>query len=137
MYLAVEGGTHSRDKLAAIFWPESDTERSRGALRTALAYLRNTLRMPDNAKNGLTPHLIIEHDTLAFDFNSEYSLDASLLQEAYNLLRQSSSDLHDTITKLQKAVNAYRGDFLDGFSLNDSPSFDDWVSNRREIITNG
>jgi DNA-binding SARP family transcriptional activator len=39
-YLAVEHGVHSRDKITALLWPESDEERGKASLRRALAYLR-------------------------------------------------------------------------------------------------
>ncbi len=34
--------------------------------------------------------------------------------------------------KLKKALNLYTGHFLAGFSLSDSPQFDDWVASERE-----
>src|SRR5437763_8450450 len=39
-YLAVELGVHSRDKITALLWSESDEERGKASLRRALAYLR-------------------------------------------------------------------------------------------------
>src|SRR5947209_7211875 len=35
--LAVTGGEQSRDRLAALLWPESDTVRARGSLRRTLS----------------------------------------------------------------------------------------------------
>ena len=35
-YLAVTGTRHGRDTLAAMFWPEADDGRARGALRRTL-----------------------------------------------------------------------------------------------------
>jgi DNA-binding SARP family transcriptional activator len=43
IYLVVEGGAHSREKITALFWPESDSERGRGTLRRTLAYLREVI----------------------------------------------------------------------------------------------
>jgi len=45
-YLAVEQGVHSRDKIAALLWPESDEERGKASLRRALAFLRKSLHEP-------------------------------------------------------------------------------------------
>ena len=42
-YLAVEGGTHNRDSLAGLLWPEYDGERARAALRRTLSTLRAAL----------------------------------------------------------------------------------------------
>ena len=64
-YLAVEGGQHSREKLTALFWPESDAERGRTVLRRTLAYLREALRAGDQPAD--TPHLVVERDALGFN----------------------------------------------------------------------
>src|SRR5256885_10423326 len=52
-YLAVEQGVHSRDKITALLWPESDEERGKASLRRALAYLRESLQ--ENWKTRLRP----------------------------------------------------------------------------------
>ena len=43
LYLAVEGGRHSRQSLSELFWPELDAEHARSALRTTLRRLREQL----------------------------------------------------------------------------------------------
>jgi len=40
LYLAVEGGLHSRSKLAALLWPDSETSDARRTLRNALGLRR-------------------------------------------------------------------------------------------------
>src|SRR5579871_3449943 len=42
-YLALEGGTHNRDSLAALLWPDYDNDRARAALRRTLSTLRSSL----------------------------------------------------------------------------------------------
>ena len=44
-YLALNatGGFTRRDKLLALFWPDSDTDKARGSLRRSLSYLRKSL----------------------------------------------------------------------------------------------
>src|SRR5438552_360564 len=44
LYLAVEGGMHSRSHLAALLWPDSESSTARNALRNALALLRSLLK---------------------------------------------------------------------------------------------
>jgi len=39
LYLAVEGGLHSRSKLAALLWPDSEAADARRTLRNALGLL--------------------------------------------------------------------------------------------------
>src|ERR1051325_4805732 len=74
-YLAVESGTHSREKLTAIFWPESSSAQGRATLRSTLALLRNALGEPH-------AHLIATRDALAFDTHSEFELDIRTLRLA-------------------------------------------------------
>jgi DNA-binding SARP family transcriptional activator len=131
IYLAVAGGTHSRGKLTALFWPESPEEQGRASLRNTLVYLRNALQEESD-----TPHLIIERDSLGFNFNSEFKLDLNTLQAAFkqpNTLAsgQSQEERSILLAKLQAAVVLYRGDFLDGFFQEDSPDFDDWLLQQR------
>jgi DNA-binding SARP family transcriptional activator len=67
LYLAVEGGMHSRSKLAALLWPDSEPHDARTSLRNALASeyeeLKNT-EMYDRVKEALT----LMYTWLAFPF---------------------------------------------------------------------
>src|SRR5205085_388630 len=45
-YLAVERGAHSREKIAALLWPESNAGQARTTLRSTLALLRTALGEP-------------------------------------------------------------------------------------------
>src|SRR6266566_376361 len=78
-YLAVEQGVHSRDKITALLWPESDEERGKASLRRALAYLRESLDEPSHERSGHGPlpstHLLIEHHTLSFNLASDFEGD--------------------------------------------------------------
>jgi len=62
--------------------------------------------------------MLIERETVAFDFDSDFDLDTSNVQLP--------------ISNLQMAAASYRGDFLDGFTLADAPDFDDWATLQRE-----
>jgi hypothetical protein len=42
-YLAVTAGSHSRDSLATLLWPEYDQSRARAALRRTLSELNSAL----------------------------------------------------------------------------------------------
>jgi DNA-binding SARP family transcriptional activator len=87
IYLVVKGGKHSREKLTALFWPESDEEHSRATLRSTLVYVRTTL---GEMSNPAMPHLLIEHDAIGFNFASDFDLDLNTLQAACtrNVARQ-------------------------------------------------
>ncbi|GAC1348967.1 MAG: hypothetical protein NVSMB27_18650 [Ktedonobacteraceae bacterium] len=138
IYLAVEGGMHSREKITTLFWPESDTTRGRGSLRLTLTYLRDALG-GESAKDHAHMHLIAERDALSFDFRSPHELDVHTLQTAFKQTRTNANaeNLQEAtrrtlFSQWQTAVGQYRSNFLDGFSLSDAPDFDDWIRLQRE-----
>ena len=139
IYLVVNGGMHSREKLTALFWPESEEEQSRATLRSTLVYVRKTL---GEMSNPTSPHVLVEHDAIGFNFASDFALDLNILQAAWQVTRAApdapggqgarEGKERDTLTRLQQAVNVYRGDFLEGFFLNETPDFEEWIGAQRE-----
>src|SRR5262249_32387 len=130
IYLAVERGMHSREKITALFWPDSDGPHGRTMLRTTLAYLRQNLGDDPNPA-----HLVANRDALGFDHGSDFDLDLDTFESAFTLASTwgtASPALADA-QLLQHAVECYRGGFLAGFSLGDAPDFDDWVRLQREV----
>lgn len=108
-YLAVTGVTHSRETLAALFWPEADQGR-------ALAYLRRTLwEMNQMLGEGW---LDVDRSSVTLLLGGEGWLD---IQQFRSLLAQTAD-----LTALTAAVSLYRDDFLAGFTLRDAPAFDEW-----------
>jgi DNA-binding SARP family transcriptional activator len=120
VYLSIEGGRHSREKITDLFWPETDSTHGRATLRRTLVLLRRALLNPD-------AYLLIERDHLSFNPQSAYDLDLHMLDAAVRL-----GPAREALPQLQAAIEAYRGDFLDGFSLPDAPGFDDWSGLQRE-----
>src|SRR5437764_1317467 len=136
-YLAVEQGVHSRDKITALLWPESDEGRGKASLRRALAYLRESLDEPSHQRSRHVPlqppHVLIEHYMLSFNTASDFEGDTQTLQTAFTLARRrSSGDPRTHLAHLQMAASCYRGNFLDGLSLPDAPDFEDWLLLQRE-----
>src|SRR5260370_34157459 len=80
VYLAVEGGTHTRKTLSESFWPELDAEHGRAALRATLLELRKPLERCHGP--GERSHLLVERDTLRFDQGSPLILDLRLIESA-------------------------------------------------------
>src|SRR3712207_2991680 len=79
VYLAAEGGPHTREQLTALLWPDSDSTRGRAALRLALLYVREAL---GEATGVEQPHLVVEHDTLRLDVAAGVELDLHTLAAA-------------------------------------------------------
>ena len=128
-YLAVTGEAHRRDALAAFLWPEADQTRARAALRRTLSALKKAM-----ANEGLR----IEREAMSLDPDSDVWVDTTKLRA---LLSRSSSHSHAVdddcsvcFATLTEAAELYRDDFLAGFSLRDSPSFDDWQFRQTERL---
>ncbi len=103
-YLAVTGERKSRETLAALLWPEHDSEHARAALRRTLSALSKAL-------GG--DFLDVERAAVALD-PSDAWLDVTEFRG------------HLTGSRDADAVALYRGDFLAGFGLRDSVEFEDW-----------
>jgi DNA-binding SARP family transcriptional activator len=108
-YLAVEGGVHNRDSLAALLWPDYAPDRARAALRRTLSTLRSALggRWVSVARDSVS---LIGGEV---DVDEFHRLAAS-----------------DELNDLEAAAALHRGVFLAGFGLRDSAVFDDWQSFR-------
>ncbi len=120
-YLAVTGVGHSRDHLATLLWPEYDQSRSRAALRRTLSPLKKALG---------EGWLLVDRDTVALDPAREPWLDVGefrrLIAEATAHEQAREIPCPACLDRLSQAVELYQSDFLAGFTLRDSPSFDDW-----------
>ena len=115
-YLALEGGTSPcrRDTLIGLFWPDSDAQRGRGALRQALHFVRQTsderaLRSIGDDAIGLAED-IVRCDATAF--------------------RRACAE-----KRYADALELYRGEFLNGmFIPGASAELDDWIVARRGAL---
>jgi predicted ATPase/DNA-binding SARP family transcriptional activator len=129
VYLTVEGGKHSREKITALFWPDSDEPQGRATLRRTLTDLRDTLE-------DVSAHLLIERDFLSFQAQGDTELDLALVERASNLASselQPALNTAELLRALEQAARLYRGHFLEGFSSGDTPDFEDWTRLQREI----
>lgn len=109
----------SRDKMAGLLWSSTATEQARQSLRQTLSSLRKEL-----AHLSADRKILVEEG----DF---LSLDPSLVTvdvaEFEKLVASNNDDA------LAKAVAMYRGDFLEGFEL-DEEKFDQWVLAERDRL---
>lgn len=122
-YLAVQAGSHHRDTVAALLWPEQSQARALAVLRQALYALRRT-----PAKRVLEGRqdLAIIDEALWIDTREFDSLTAAASSTPVDPAHE------DDAVRLERAAALYRGDFMHGFSLRDCPAFDEWQSLRTE-----
>jgi len=119
-FLAAKPGQRvSRDKVALLLWSSTGPEQARQSLRQTLSTLRKELSQisPDSRilveENDL---LGVDENVLEVDVVTFESLVASGLESA-----------------LDEATRLYRGDFLDGFYINED-RFDQWVLGERDRL---
>jgi DNA-binding SARP family transcriptional activator len=135
VYLAVEGGTHTRKSLSEAFWPGLDAEHGRAALRATLLELRRLLEGSHGP--GEPAHLLIKRDMLGVEQGSSLLLDLRLVEAASKQVGRGVEPLagegrEALLAQLEQATGLARGPFLAGFTLRDSQFFDDWTRQERE-----
>ncbi len=120
VYLAVTGGSHGRDSLVNLLWPDYDGTRARTVLRRTLYVLNKALSGgwldADRETIGLNPDPGVLTDLHQF---------RSHLSQCTTHTRPVAETCPDCPDPLTRAADLYRDDFLSGFGLRDSANFDD------------
>ena len=124
-YLAVEAEQpHRREKLAGLLWPDYPESSARASLRRALADLRKGI----NDESAAPPFLLINRQTIQFNRDSQARVDVS----KFASLSKATEQANGGIKEWMDAVDLYQGEFMEGFSLPDSPPFEEWQLLTRE-----
>ncbi|MEW5989361.1 MAG: BTAD domain-containing putative transcriptional regulator, partial [Chloroflexota bacterium] len=123
---AVSQQSHSRESLAAFFWPDADRLRAQANLRNVLSRLKLTLG---------EEYVLVERPLVSLNTDRLWTDVVEFEQR----LGQSQTHHHRPgelcpacLAALTEAADLYRDDFLAGFSLSDSPAFDAWQSAQTE-----
>jgi predicted ATPase/DNA-binding SARP family transcriptional activator len=125
-YLAVSQKKATRPFLAALFWPDMPENQALMNLRKVLQRLQ-----------PLRTYLVITRETVDFNQDADYCLDVAEFEEetatsSFGTAKGGSMQaVPQDIIRLQKAIDLYQGDFLDGFMLADAPLFEEWVLAQR------
>ncbi len=130
-FLAVEAERpHRRESLVGLLWPEYPERSARASLRNVLANVRQVI----GDREADSPFLYIERQTIQFNIESDAQVDVTAFAEGLDLAPTSSQSHAEMIHELEAAVALYQGGFLEGFSLPDSPSFEEWALLKREQL---
>ncbi|HLI06945.1 MAG TPA: AAA family ATPase [Ktedonobacteraceae bacterium] len=117
-YMVCTHTPQPRERLLALLCGEMDEASARHTFKTLLAEVRARLRSIDPSIEWITG----DGDLLTLNPLAPLWLDTEVFETA------TSSSLRN----LAQAVKLYRGPFLDGFFLRDSPGFDDWARSTRD-----
>ncbi|MEZ4864258.1 MAG: BTAD domain-containing putative transcriptional regulator [Caldilineaceae bacterium] len=115
-YLAVTRRTQPRTVLAGLFWGDVDEYYAR----------RNFNRTLSDLAQFVGDHLLIERQAVAFAPQQPHWLDVAVLEKA-----ATTHPTLQSVASLASAADLYRGDFLDGFYVQDAPEFEQWVLSER------
>jgi len=112
-FIAAHPKAISRDQVLARFWPDDQRGAAQQSFRTMLHEMRK----------ALGDALVIDRESLSLA--NTVVVDARAFEPAITTPTTG-------IEPLERALALYAGDFLDGFTLADTPSFDDWTASERE-----
>jgi predicted ATPase/DNA-binding SARP family transcriptional activator len=145
-YLAVEADQpHPREYLATMFWPEHSQAAASSNLRTTLYRLRKPLESASEHAR----QVIVQPSKFTLQFSSEAATTdvacfEQLLAGCVAHTRSGTSATADAkehaiacaecIGRLEQAAALYRGDFLQGLTLDDAPQFEEWKLFKREQL---
>ena len=142
-YLATEDRKRPRAELFELLWPKSEERRARTGLRSTLAGLNKALGEGGAGRGGGVYPLAVDGDLLGVKSRA-IDLDLHTLEAAVSLARSKTSgsplgenEIHDglgrrdTVARLGDALTVYRGEFMEGFALEDAPEFGLWLEAER------
>lgn len=133
IYLVMESNqAHRREKLVGLLFPEQPDEVARTNLRQTLTRLRKSIQ----DKVATPPFLLVTRESTQFNRASDHVLDVTVFQQALRGCPQHQDQRNgrcaDCMHLLRTGIELYRGPFLDGFFLEDSAQFGEWVRTYRE-----
>jgi DNA-binding SARP family transcriptional activator/predicted ATPase len=108
-HLALAERPRSRDGLCELLYPSHPPDRARGALRRTLSTLRTGIG---------EQWLDTAGDSISLRRGAQLAIDVDRFRA---LAANGARGEH-----LEQAADLFAGEFLEGFSLRDSPDFDDW-----------
>ncbi len=124
-FLAYFPGSHGREALAEMLWPDHEPHLSRAHLRVVLASLRQTLEAPGEQA---VPVFVADRHSVGLNFQSvttDVAEFETALQEAAKAMSHAAQSVH-----LERAVGLYRGSLLAG-------SYDEWILPEAQRLEEG
>jgi predicted ATPase/DNA-binding SARP family transcriptional activator len=109
----------AREQLCFLLWPDAPEPAARRNLSVLLSQLRQTLPPPALVQG--------QHDLVALD-PAHVQVDTVAFAAA-----QATAARSGELAPLEQAVAGYGGPFLDGFALPDSPEFEGWAAQERQL----
>jgi LuxR family maltose regulon positive regulatory protein len=127
-YLSLMPGENRREILATMFWPEGNQQK-------ALANLRRTLA---SLNSSLPGWIDANREAIRLKQSAKLWVDVEAFQQSLSQREQHMHSENEVcgqyVSILEEAVELYRGDFLHGLNLSDSPGYDEWQFFQRDSL---
>ena len=131
IYLLLENArSHSRQTLSSLFWSEQSEKLARQSLRQALSNIRKLLGEEDYLQIS-SQWVRIQPDVEIWSDTGEIE---SIVEECKKHHHRDISHCLPCVKRQIRIASLYNGEFLPGFSLQDSILFDEWTILRRERL---
>ncbi|MCB0018063.1 MAG: AAA family ATPase [Anaerolineales bacterium] len=128
-YLALTGQPQQRDHLLALLWPNYDSASGRNNLRRELSNLRKLVG-PGLVQSDRNSIQLVESDSLWCDTTA--FLQRIKTAKSHHVADEPLCDI--CVRILQEACELATDDLLAGFSLADSPAFNEWLFYENEQL---
>jgi DNA-binding SARP family transcriptional activator/tetratricopeptide (TPR) repeat protein len=112
-HLCLADGARPRDVLADLLWPDSDLTHARGALRRTLSAVRTAIG---------AEHLESSRDQVRLVRGEDLEVDVDTFRRS---LAEGDPE---------RALAAWGGDLLEGFSVRDVPDFEEWWEGESAVL---
>lgn len=127
-YLSTGSRRYQREAIATIFWPEASQKKAFGNLRRTLSSLNS--RLPG--------WIEADRETIGIKKTGKLWCDVAAFRELLARVKEFCSAGNELCEEcraaFEEALKLYRGDFLEGLSLGDTPEFDDWEMLQRDEL---
>ncbi len=116
----------AKERLAALFWPDSEPDLARRSLHQAVYCLRQTFKRV----MGDTPVVLFVNDCYALSSDLSLWVDANAFEESITAARSawSRGDMESALQAYGRAIDLYQGDYMA------EEPYEDWAEERRRTF---
>ncbi|MDX2075912.1 MAG: BTAD domain-containing putative transcriptional regulator [bacterium] len=123
VYLAMHPIEHTRKKLAAMFWGETNDQQALKNLRTVLSSIRQSLPTA----------LTIFHDGLTINLDAPIQVDAVRFEQGCGVAL-GAPDKPESLLHMQNLASLYEGDFLANVVFRDADLLESWITEKQRQL---
>ncbi|MGQ9549236.1 MAG: AfsR/SARP family transcriptional regulator [Roseiflexus sp.] len=116
----------TKERLAALFWPDSEPDLARRSLHQAVYCLRQTFKRV----MGETPVVLFVNGCYALSSDLSLWVDADAFEESITIARSawSRGDVESVMQAYGRAIDLYQGDYMA------EERYEDWAEERRRAF---